>query len=69
MASAEEAQEILIQTLHNHSFKEVRAAAAEGLGWIGGERARAELIKALQEANFNEIKAAAAIALGRASQG
>ncbi len=48
---------------------EVRAAAAEGLGYAGGSEARLSLAKMMNDGlKPNEVRAAAAKALGRATR-
>jgi len=48
---------------------EVRAAAAEGLGYVGGPEARSSLAKMMTDGmKPNVLRAAAAKALGRAAQ-
>lgn len=71
MATIDEAIEQLIRTMNATTGVnvEVKAAAAEGLGYVGGAKARAALIKvitAVTGVNV-EVKAAAAKALGRAA--
>ena len=54
----------------NDSMKpnEVRAAAAEGLGYVGGSDVRSALAKMMKDSlKPNEVRAAAAKALGRAA--
>jgi len=71
MATTEQAIEQLIKTMNATTGVnvEVKAAAAEGLGYVGGPIARAALINVITATvGVNvEVKAAAAKALGRAT--
>lgn len=67
MATNQEALDALIDALYNGSHVPVRVAAAEGLGFIGGEAVRAVLIKAIKDGSHAEVRAAAAKALGMAT--
>lgn len=59
---------LLIQTLNTTTNgAQIRAAAAEGLGYVGGAEAREVLIAALTtQSNGSDIRSAAAKALGMA---
>lgn len=71
MATPTEAVSQLIKTMTASSgvSVEVKAAAAEGLGYAGGATARDALIKVINASSgvSVEVKAAAAKALGRAT--
>ena len=71
MATSDEAIQQLIKTMNALSGVnvEVKAAAAEGLGYAGGSAARDALIRVITATSgVNvEVKAAAAKALGRAA--
>ncbi|WP_342622675.1 hypothetical protein [Pseudomonas alkylphenolica] len=68
MATPNEAILQLIKTMSATGVAvEVKAAAAEGLGYAGGVAARDALIKVINSTGISvEVKAAAAKALGRA---
>ncbi|MNC64659.1 hypothetical protein D3C75_1148830 [compost metagenome] len=69
MATPNEAILQLIKTMNASGVSvEVKAAAAEGLGYAGGAGAREALIKVINSSGISiEVKAAAAKALGRAA--
>ncbi|MBS7601064.1 hypothetical protein [Pseudomonas sp. RC2C2] len=71
MATPHEAVQQLIKTMNGSSTisNEIKAAAAEGLGYAGGTLAREALIKVINGSSTvaAEVKAAAAKALGHAA--
>ncbi|NKF91923.1 HEAT repeat domain-containing protein [Ralstonia pseudosolanacearum] len=67
MASPTDALQALLEILHGREGIELRIAAAEGLGILGGPDARAHLIKVLQGRESVTLRAAAARALGQAT--
>lgn len=68
MATPGDAIQQLIKTMTGSGISiEVKAAAAEGLGYAGGVEARDALIKVINGSGIHvDVKAAAAKALGRA---
>jgi len=69
MATPSDAIQELIKTLKGSGISvEVKAAAAEGLGYAGGVEARNALIEIMNGSGISaDVKAAAARALGRAA--
>ncbi|MGU9808447.1 HEAT repeat domain-containing protein [Pseudomonas sp. LF052] len=62
-------KELISMMNDSNKPNEVRAAAAEGLGYVGGSEARSTLAKMMTDSNKpNVVRAAAAKALGRATQ-
>ncbi len=68
MANEQDAVSALIRMMNSTASIEVRAAAAEGLGYAGGSDARAQLIRMMNSTASIEVRSAAARALGRAAQ-
>jgi HEAT repeat protein len=70
MADQHEAAEILIKVMNGSSYATaIRSAAAEGLGYAGGELARKELVTILiGKSNATDVRAAAARALAHAAR-
>lgn len=70
MADAKQAIKVLIDTMTNSSRTvSIRSAAADGLGFAGGDDARKALIKVLENSsNAGDLRAAAARAIGRAAR-
>lgn len=66
MADKTQALSALIHNLNNASSTELRAAAAEGLGYIGGFEAMEHLLNTLNTASSTTLRSAAARALGHA---
>ncbi|WP_180964236.1 MULTISPECIES: HEAT repeat domain-containing protein [Ralstonia] len=67
MASQTEVFQALVDTLNGRESVELRIAAAEGLGILGGPDARAHLLQVLNGKESVSLRAAAARALGHAT--
>jgi len=70
MTDRKQAIDTLIEVMNSGSYAvDVRAGAAEGLGFAGGEEAREALVKVIKgTSNAVELRKAAAVALGRAAR-
>lgn len=68
MANVAKSIEELISIVKSNAYSsDIRAAAAEGLGYAGGEVARNALLEVVKSNTFNSaIRATAAKAVGRA---